>query len=255
MSTITAPIEILDCPCVPVTGEQAAIALLDAAIRQATGGYAVAINAEKILFFRSRADVRKVIENAALPYPDGIGAVLGLKWLHGVRSRKINMPIACLDGAHQMGWRLFIMGAAEDVSALAVAEIERRYPGIAIVGRMNGYEPKEAYFEAIAAARPDLVMVALGSPRQELFAAELVARVPGIFVVGCGGALDILAGRLKRAPEFLIHSGFEWLYRLMLQPHRWRRQRFLPLFLIKLVGATLRQRLGLAPATPGRQGD
>jgi len=89
-------------------------------------------------------------------------------------------------------------------------------------------------------------MVALGSPRQELFAARLTARVPGILAVGCGGALDILSGEKSRAPAFMVDHGLEWLYRLYKEPARLRRQLVLPLFLARLAVEVVRVRLGLA---------
>jgi N-acetylglucosaminyldiphosphoundecaprenol N-acetyl-beta-D-mannosaminyltransferase len=150
------------------------------------------------------------------------------------------MPIAALEGAERHGWRVFVLGASEEVNAAAVAEIRRRYPRLILAGRMNGYEPEEARFAAIAETRPDLVMAALGSPRQELFAARLVERIPGVFVVGCGGALDVLAGRTQRAPRFMVDHGLEWLYRLTKEPYRWRRQRVLPLYLARLMAEALR---------------
>ena len=238
---IQAPLPLLECPCVPLQDDEAAIAAVGAAIDSGQGGYAVAVNAEKILFYDRLPEMRAVIDRAALPYPDGFGAVLGLKWLHGVQARKIDMPAACLKGANIHGWRLFIIGATEDVSRTAAGVIELRYPNIRIVGRMNGYEAESEYFSAVIAARPQLVMVALGSPRQELFASALVDHDKSVFVVGCGGALDILAGRIKRAPRFLIHSGFEWLYRLVREPWRLKRQKSLPLFFLRLIKAALKK--------------
>ena len=238
---IESAYDLLDCPCVPLASDEEAIATLGAAIASKAGGYAVAINAEKILFYRRLPNVREVIDRSALPYPDGFGAVLALKWLHGVRARKINMPVACLSGAQANGWRLFLLGAAEDVSVAAYEEILRRYPGIDVVGRMHGFHEPQTYVDSIRQAKPDLVMVALGSPRQEIFAHKLVHEVPGIFVAGCGGAFDILAGRVKRAPAFMVEHGLEWLYRLVRQPARWQRQKFLPLFLLALAGMRLRK--------------
>ncbi len=240
---ISSSLDLLGCPCVPIVDDTAAACAVDAAIREGRGGYAVAINAEKILFYQKLPEMRDVIERAALPYPDGFGAVLALKWLHGVKIRKINMPIACLKGAQTRGWRVFMLGAAEDVSAAATEEIKRQYSGINIVGRMNGFYEKDKYFAAIREARADLVMVALGSPRQELFAYDLIREIPNVFVTGCGGAFDILAGRVKRAPNFMIHGGLEWLYRLLRQPSRWQRQKFLPLFLCQLLLAKGRKAL------------
>ncbi|HLS80649.1 MAG TPA: WecB/TagA/CpsF family glycosyltransferase [Steroidobacter sp.] len=233
-----------DCPCVVLRDEAQAVALLNELIVSRQGGYSVAINAEKILYYGSRADVRELIDHSTLPYADGVGAVWGLKWMHGCKAaRKINMPVACIDGAAQHGWRLFVTGAREEVNRDAVEAMRRRHPHIRIVGRMNGYEPESRRIQAIKSARPDLVMVALGSPAQERFAAKLLTRAPGLFVVGCGGALDILAGRAVRAPQFMVDNGMEWLYRLYREPARWRRQIVLPRYLWRLGVAVCGARL------------
>jgi N-acetylglucosaminyldiphosphoundecaprenol N-acetyl-beta-D-mannosaminyltransferase len=97
--------------------------------------------------------------------------------------------------------------------------------------------------EAVNSAHPDIVLVALGSPRQEIFASKLVKHVPGVFAVGCGGALDVLAGKVRRAPRFMVEHKLEWLYRLWKEPSRWRRQIVLPIFFIELAIAALRARL------------
>jgi N-acetylglucosaminyldiphosphoundecaprenol N-acetyl-beta-D-mannosaminyltransferase len=232
-----------DCPCVALRDEEHAIAVLNELVRSGHGGYSVAINAEKIVFYGSRSDVRTLINKASLPYADGAGAVLSLRWLYGRKARKINMPMACIAGAAHHGWRLFVLGAAEEVNRQATAQMLERHPQLRLVGRMNGYESEEAVLRAVIAARPQIVMVALGSPAQELFAARLLQHVPGVFVVGCGGALDILAGRTKRAPRFMVDHGLEWLYRLSREPRRWRRQMVLPYFMGLLAIAACRARL------------
>lgn len=241
----TATLRVLDgCPCVPLHSEQQAIDIIDRFISLRQGGYSVAINAEKILLYGSRADVRAIIDGAALPYPDGAGAVISLKWLHGRAARKLDMPIACLEGARRHGWRIFVLGATEEVNRRAVEAIRRRYPEVRIVGRLNGYEADEVKLQSIEGAQPDLVMAALGSPRQEILAAEIVRRMPQVFVIGCGGALDILAGRTRRAPGFMVNNGLEWLYRLLREPSRWRRQIVLPRFLLRVGMAALQARPG-----------
>lgn len=231
-----------DCPCVALRDEEHAIAVLNELIVSGRGGYSVAINAEKIVFYGSRSDVRALINEASLPYADGAGAVLSLRWLHGKQSRKINMPMACIAGAEHHGWRLFVLGAAEEVNRKASAEMLKRHPKLNLVGRMNGYESEESRLRAVVEARPQVLMVALGSPAQELFAARVLEHVPGLFVVGCGGALDILAGRTKRAPRFMVDHGLEWLYRLSREPRRWRRQMVLPYFIGLLAIAACRAR-------------
>jgi bacterial polymer biosynthesis proteins, WecB/TagA/CpsF family len=243
-SPILQRLEIVnDCPCVALRDEEQAIAVLNDLVVSGRGGYSVAINAEKIVFYGSRSDVRALINKASLPYADGAGAVLSMRWLHGKKASKINMPMACIAGAERHGWRLFVLGASEEVNRKAVAEMFERHPKLNVVGRMNGYEPEEVRLRSILDARPQVLMVALGSPAQELFAAKVLQHAPGVFVVGCGGALDILAGRIKRAPRFMVDHGLEWLYRLAHEPRRWKRQMVLPYFMGLLAIAACRARL------------
>jgi N-acetylglucosaminyldiphosphoundecaprenol N-acetyl-beta-D-mannosaminyltransferase len=228
-------VALLDCPCVPFANEDAVKDRLRAIVAAGEGGYSVAINAEKIQRYDHDAALRSVIDGAALPVADGAGAVIGLRLLHGLRSAKIDLPRILLEAAHDSGWRLFVGGASQASNAGAVAAIARRYPAMQIVGRADGYVPEAELIAAVAAARPQVMLLAMGSPRQELLARRIIDAVPGVFIVGCGGALDILAGKLKRAPRFMVENNLEWLYRLAKEPSRWRRQLVLPRYMARLV--------------------
>ena len=179
--------------------------------------------------------MREVIDGATLPVADGAGAVIGLRLLHGVRSAKIDLPRVLLEAAQDAGWGLFVGGASEASNGGAVKEIVRRYPAMQIVGCADGYVPEAELIAAVAAARPQIMLLAMGSPRQELVAKRIIDVVPGVFIVGCGGALDILAGKLKRAPRFMVENNLEWLYRLAKEPSRWRRQLVLPRYMLRLL--------------------
>jgi len=223
---------IIGCPCAPITEDH----VHDFLIEHINGkGYTVAINAEKILKYRSNDNLKNIIDNSILPYPDGAGAVLGLKWLHGLSSEKINMPILALDFANQNHSKIFIAGATKNIHAIAIKKIKKLYPHINLVGSMDGYNSPDLIAEQIVAARPQLILLALGSPRQELFAAKLLEAIDSGIVIGCGGALDIIAGKLKRAPKFWIDNNLEWAFRLIQQPWRLRRQLFLPKFIFILM--------------------
>jgi N-acetylglucosaminyldiphosphoundecaprenol N-acetyl-beta-D-mannosaminyltransferase len=198
-------------------------------------GYFVAINAEKIYRYRKDEQLRGVIDASLYPYPDGAGAVISGRLFFGVKSAKINMPVLVLEEADRNNWRVFIYGAQEDIHNDAIAKIKVKYPNINIVGNMHGYNSQEAAIESIASSKPQLVLLALGSPRQEFFANKCtVSGLESIFV-GCGGALDIISGRLNRAPSFFVDNGLEWFYRLAQEPWRWKRQRVLPLFLFEII--------------------
>ncbi len=243
MTGMTRPLEIMGCPCLSFSDESAVKDYLKGVVLSEVGGYTVAINAEKLMRRQSDAELDAVIRNAALPVADGAGAVLALKWLHRSRSIKVDMPRCTFEAANENGWRVFVLGAAEPINAAATEKIGRIYPGIKIVGRLNGYANYDAILSALEAAKPQIVFLALGSPKQELLAAKLSKVLKGVVFVGCGGALDILAGKVSRAPKFFIENNLEWAYRLYKQPSRWKRQLVLPVFFFRLVSETFASRL------------
>lgn len=227
-------VKLMECPCFAVsedTLEQQLMHFVDNNVY----GYSVAINAEKIHKYKTNNELKRVIDSSIYPYPDGAGAVLAIKWLHNLSSEKINMPIRVLEVANKNKLKVFIIGAKENVHNKGLAIIKERYPNIIIVGNMHGYNDEDTIISAVAHAKPQIIMLAMGSPRQEIFANKLISVTKIGFAIGCGGALDILAGELKRAPEFYINNNLEWLYRLVQEPWRWKRQLFLPLFLSKLI--------------------
>ena len=227
-------VKLMGCPCFAVsedTLEDQLMYFVDNHI----AGYSVAINAEKIQKYKKDEQLKTVIDGSIYPYPDGAGAVLGIKWLHKLVSEKINMPIRVLEIANTNKLKVFIIGAKKQVHDEGVSIIKERYPDINIVGNMHGYNDESNIISTVIEAKPQLIMLAMGSPRQEIFGSKLIKATEGGFAIGCGGALDILAGRLKRAPEFYINNNLEWLYRLVQEPWRFKRQLFLPLFLSKLI--------------------
>lgn len=230
--------KIMGCPCASID-ERSIFDFLSSNI--GCKGYTVAINAEKILKYQSDIELQNIINGSLLPYPDGAGAVIGLKWLHSLHSEKINMPILSLEYANQNNVKTFIVGASDEVHDAAIQVIGERYPNIDLVGNMHGFISKELIVDHISTARPALILLALGSPRQEKFAAELLESIDSGLIIGCGGALDIIAGKIKRAPKFWIDNNMEWAYRVIQEPWRLRRQLFLPKFLLGLLAEVVRR--------------
>ena len=231
---------VLACPCMGVS-ESESYAYLRSLLESNQSGYTVAINAEKILKYSADPAFREILENSIFPYPDGSGAVLGLRWLHAKRVKKVNMPVMALKAANEMRVPTFIIGATADNHAKAIESIKREFKHIDLVGHLDGYQDEQAMVRAVQHSRPSLVLVAMGSPKQEIFAAALLAQTGTGIVVGCGGALDIMAGAANRAPAFMINNHLEWLYRLYTEPWRIRRQVILPRFLWRLSLASARK--------------
>ena len=233
--------QIFGCPCANLVELDVPDVLADA-VRAGAGGYTVAVNAEKLVRYNSDSVLKSVIDNALLPYPDGAGAVLGLKYLHGLRSEKINMPIVALQTANAESWKTMIVGAKPDVHSSAVARIRSEYPNIDLVSSLHGYCEESLIERSVLELNPQLLLLALGSPKQELLAFRLQSAGCQALIIGCGGALDILAGRLSRAPEIYIRNNLEWLYRLVQEPWRWRRQLVLFRFVWMLLKAIVLRR-------------
>ncbi|RAJ10522.1 N-acetylglucosaminyldiphosphoundecaprenol N-acetyl-beta-D-mannosaminyltransferase [Chitinophaga skermanii] len=242
----TDKVEIMGCPCYCFESEEAAFLQVQDIIMAKNGGYSVAINAEKVMLYERNEKFRDIIANSVLPSPDGAGAVLGMKLLHKKKSIKLDLPRLILKIADANKLRLFVLGAQEEVNATASENIRKLFPNINIVARRNGFfkEDKEIA-DLVAQFQPDIVIMALGSPKQENLAAYLKAFAPSAFFVGCGGALDILAGKVERAPAFYINNNLEWFYRLASQPSRIKRQKVLPVFFFKLMFTVMKKKLKL----------
>ncbi len=127
---------------------------------------------------------------------------------------------------------VFVYGAKEDINAAACAKLKRRFPGINICGRLNGYADNAAAI--IKKARPRFIFAALDSPRQEEWLYEYLPKLK-CAGMGIGGALDVFSGRLKRANPVFRAAGFEWLGRLLLEPWRAGRILRLPVFLARIL--------------------
>ena len=138
------------------------------------------------------------------------------------------------------GGRLFLLGAKPGVAEKAAANLAEQYPGLTVCGTHDGYFKEDGpVVEAIKAAGADVVFVCLGSPKQELWMAGHGPATGARLMVGLGGALDVFAGTVERAPEGFQKLGLEWLYRLAKEPKRAGRMAKLPLVLVYALGERL----------------
>ncbi|HUI66728.1 MAG TPA: WecB/TagA/CpsF family glycosyltransferase [Nitrospirota bacterium] len=174
--------------------------------------------------------------------PDGIGMVLAARVLHGKRFSRIPGSEFIFDIcslAASDGHGVFVYGASEEVNARACCVLEQRFHGLRIVGRANGYVKDEGMADLICQINDSgatVLFIALGSPKQEKWFATNKESLKNVRVCqGIGGTLDTIAGKVKRAPEIWCRYNAEWLYRLLSEPKRFKRQRLLPLFVALLV--------------------
>lgn len=189
-------------------------------------GILVAINAEKILH---ATDQTRDIINRNIGYCDGYGAVMALK-KHGYDAVKIpgcELWLKIVDALYAEGKSFYLVGGKQEVIDSTVAKLRQEYPGIVISNYRNGYlqteEEKQALLEDIASKKPDVVFVAMGSPKQELLMEEMSRLHPAIYQ-GLGGSFDVYIGKVERAPKWWVNHNLEWAYRLIMQPSRIKRQ-------------------------------
>jgi N-acetylglucosaminyldiphosphoundecaprenol N-acetyl-beta-D-mannosaminyltransferase len=209
----------------------------------AAGGYhlVATVNPEFVMLARRDPDFKRLLEGAALCLADG----WGVTWAARRQGRPLPERITGVDlipalaeRAARKGWRLFLLGAAPGVAEAVAALLKARHPGLAIAGchaGVAGTEGDEKSLRLIAAAHPDIVLVAYGAPLQELWIARNLSRLEAGVGIGVGGAFDYLSGAVPRAPAWMRRAGLEWLYRLARQPWRARRMAVLPLFALEVL--------------------
>ena len=197
-------------------------------------------NAEMLMRATHDEELRRILNASALFVPDGAGTVWAARHLgHAMPERVAGYDLAqeLLRCAPAEGRRVYFFGSAPGVAEKAKAKAEQLYPGIEIVGVRNGFfSPADnaAIIAEIRAARPDLLLVALGVPKQEKWIAAHLAALDVPVAIGVGGTLDVMAGVMKRAPYWMQRAKLEWLFRGLMQPKRAGRLLALPKFVLKV---------------------
>ena len=197
--------------------------------------YVVTPNTEMILAARRDPALHSAMRGAVLALPDSVGVQLAGCILGAPITERIpgiDFAAALMSRMAAEGKNVFLFGAREGVAARAAEALRAAYPGLVIAGAENGYvdgvdEP--ALVEKISAASPDLLLVCLGTPKQELWMNRNAARLRVGLMIGLGGSLDVFSGDVHRAPIRWRRAGLEWLYRLLRQPKRIKRAVRLPL--------------------------
>ncbi len=201
-------------------------------------------NAEIVQQARHDPEFARLIAQADLVLPDGVGVIYASKILGcPLKGRVPGVDFACalMDHMAQTGKRLFLLGAKPGVAQEAARRLTAQHPGLAVCGVHDGYFQEDVpVAQIIRGAGADVVFVCLGAPKQEKWAAAHGAETGARLLVGLGGSLDVFAGQVERAPESWQRLGLEWLYRTIRQPSRFRRVAKLPLFLFSAVGARIK---------------
>lgn len=210
-----------------------------------THGQIVTINPEMIECANKNSDFKYVINNAEMVVPDGIGVQLGLKILgYDVkRIAGIDLGKALIKRAYCLKKSVALIGAKEEVVENAVVNLKAEMPDLNIVYYHDGYFDNDAaIINDLTDKKPDFIMVALGSPKQEFFISKLKSALPDSVMIGIGGSFDVWAGAVKRAPIIYRKLGLEWLYRTVCEPSRFKRIfPTLPRFVLKILKERLKK--------------
>ncbi len=184
------------------------------------------VNAAKMVKMRKDDALRRAVLGADLILADGMSIVWACKIL-GTRLPErvagIDLMEKILESCNQQARRVYLLGAAQDVLDKVQQLIRERHPGVVIVGARSGYykpEEEETVAQEIAAAKPDVLFVGMSSPRKERFLLRWWSTMDVPVCHGVGGAFDVAAGKVKRAPRVWQQAGMEWLYRMLQEPRR-----------------------------------
>ena len=188
------------------------------------------VNAAKVVNMGRDPALREAVLESDLILADGAAVVLASRVLGEPlpeRVTGIGLMYGIFERGMKKGYRVYCLGATEEVSRKVAEKISQDYPGVVLAGRRNGYfsaEEEPQIAQDIADAKADVLLVAITSPKKEQFMARWNDLIKVPVVHGVGGSFDVMAGKVKRAPELWQKLGMEWLYRVKQEPGRlWKR--------------------------------
>ena len=228
---------LCNCRTVPILGVKIAAISMDQVLYicedviQTHGSLQVGvINVAKIVNCQNDSDLRRSLDEADIIIPDGLPIVWLSKWLGNPlpeRVSGIDLMIRLLERASRENYRIYFLGAEQNVIEKLIIFIRKEYPGVRIAGYRNGYfsdSQEREIVEEIADSRADVLFVGMSSPKKEVFLRKWQQMIDVPVKHGVGGSFDVLAGQTKRAPLWMQKCGLEWFYRLIQEPRRmWKR--------------------------------
>ncbi|MBN1325940.1 WecB/TagA/CpsF family glycosyltransferase [Candidatus Falkowbacteria bacterium] len=195
-------------------------------------GFVVTPNPEICLISYKDKIFRRIIQNSFLSIPDGSGLKLGSRILGDELNNKTtgaDLSQKILELAEQKNYSILILGGKQEIGEKALQNIKCKYPNLKIYylngGTFDnlGYSNDANLVEKINQINPDIICIMLGAPKQEYFMSANLDKLNAKLMLGLGGTIDFLAGQIIRAPEKLRKMGLEWLWRLYIEPWRWKR--------------------------------
>lgn len=206
-------------------------------------------NTEIVMAAKEDGELMRILNDGDLIIPDGIGLIYASKIKKNPLPQRVtgfDVSMKMLELANEKGYSLFLLGGKEGVAKEAGENIVKKYHNIRIAGYNNGYfkgshtgflghEEEMQVVEKINRAKPDILFVGFGAPKQEMWINEYKERLNCKVIIGNGGTMDIIAGKAKRAPAIWQKLGLEWFYRLVKEPSRIKRQMVLPKFMLTVL--------------------
>lgn len=231
LATTSSEVSLLGCDFHAVTEEQALAAILG---RCRSGDRAtnivITVNAAILVMMRRDPRLRSAVAAGDLVVADGTPLVWASRLLGAPlpgRVTGVDLMGRLLDAGQAQGLRVFLLGTTQERLDRLVEVVRERYPGIVVAGTRNGYFGPTQYAEVAAQvreARADLLLVGMPAPMKEIWCEQHREALATPVVLGVGGAFDVLAGYVRRAPVWMQNAGLEWLWRLILEPRKlWKR--------------------------------
>jgi len=235
------PLEIMGIPVIPFESYDQALECVEKIIKADSKSVWVAINPIKMYHAWQKPELRELLRQADVGICDGVGVSMASKILRGrtiARCTGCDLFFRVVEQASRKGWGIYMLGASAEANAAARAELQKKYPGLRIVGWQDGYFKDSArVIEHINSSHANVLFVAMGSPKQEEWIGKHWQLIHANICMGVGGSFDIAAGRLKRAPKIFRMTGTEFLYRLISEPRkRWSIQKVLVPYFLQVVG-------------------
>lgn len=209
-------------------GYESFMAFLEERLKHEKKTFVITANPETLMIGKENSDFDRILKSEkTIIVPDGIGVVKAANILkYSVKERVTGVEIVqgLLKFANIGKKKVYLLGAKEEVLNCLVKRIETEFPRITVAGYQNGYvSDKDKAFDEIVKCEPDIILVALGIPAQELLIAKHYEKFKKGIFVGVGGSFDVLSGMKKRAPKIFIRLNLEWLYRIIKEPSRFKR--------------------------------
>ena len=236
---------VLNCR-VDLVDEKEAIELVQKSIEEKNNLHIITINPEMIMNAQKNLSFLNIVNSSDLNITDGVGVKMALKLqnINQNQIRGVDFSRKLINLASKNNYRIAFLGAKEEIIQKTKENFLKQYPNLNIVYLRNGYfKNDEEIIKKIIDASPQILLVGLGSPKQEEIISKLKNNLTGCTMVGVGGSFDVFSGIVKESPEIYRKLGIEWLYRTIKQPERFKRIfPTLPIFLIKCIINTVKKK-------------